>query len=155
MIYLRGPFLWIWGTWHVLWLGGLIWTAVAVRAGVDPLWIAFFWATLYTVFLPPEIIGARLNALRKDGVARTLSEFRQFLPVTYGKGPNGIGWKALGGFSALIDATVVGWLAWHVSPITGAVASVITWLTLAPHYGWRWLVGTFVTFLNPSTGPWA
>src|SRR5690606_37091853 len=34
MIYLRGPFLWIWGTWHVLWLAGLVWTAVAVLGGV-------------------------------------------------------------------------------------------------------------------------
>lgn len=141
MIYLRGPFLWIWGTWHVLWLAGLVWTAVAVLGGADPFWVALYWASLYTAFLPPEIIGSVLNGRRRDGVARTLSEFRQFLPVTYGKGPDGLGWKAFGGLSALIDASVVGWLAYHVSPLTGAVAAIVTWLTLAPHFGWRELVG--------------
>ena len=133
-IILAGPFLWAWGLWHVLWAAGLLWLWAA--PDLFPWWYAF----LYTAFLPLELAGAALDLKRKDGRARTLSEVRQYLPVTLGKGPKGAGWKALG-YSGLIDALIVGGLVYQVSPWAGAAVACLLALWLVPHFGWRERVG--------------
>jgi hypothetical protein len=133
-IILAGPFLFAWGLWHCLWAAGLLWLW-AVPALFLP-WYAF----LYTAFLPLEIAGAVLNARHKDGRARTLSEIRQYLPVTQGRGPEGVGWKAFG-YSGLIDAVIVGAIVYPLNPLGAAVVSSLLGLWLIPHFGWRGRVG--------------
>lgn len=134
-IILAGTFLWVWGVWHIAWAAGLLWISWA-----HPDALRFWFAALYTIFLPIEILGAVEDARAKDGRARTLSEIRQYLPVTLGKGPDGIGWKAFG-YSGIIDALIVGWLVYPWNPWLGAVVSVLIALWLVPHFGWRERVG--------------
>ena len=134
-IILRGPYLWAWGIWHAAWLAGLLWISWAA-----PDLMRVWFAGLYTVFLPIELLGALEDAERKDGVARTLSEIRQYLPVTLGKGPDGIGWKAFG-YSGIIDGIVVGWIIYPWHPWLGAVVACLLGLWLVPHFGWRERVG--------------
>lgn len=133
-IVLAGAYLWAWGLWHSLWAAGLLWL------WVNPVIAPWWFATLYTVFLPLEVSGAIVNERLRDGRARTLSEVRQYFPVTFGKGPNGIGWKAFG-YSGLVDAVVVGWLIYPISPLAGAVVASLLALWLVPHFGWRERVG--------------
>lgn len=81
-IVLAGGWLWGWGAWHAVWLGTLLWGGVVLLHGGDPRWVFTVFAGLYTVFFPMELAGVRGNRIHRDGRARTLSEFRQFLPVT-------------------------------------------------------------------------
>lgn len=134
MIRLAGPYLWAWGLWHALWAAGLLWL------GINPSIAPWWFAGLYSAFLPIEVSGAVLNARRGDGVARTLSEIRQYLPATLGKGPEGMGWKAFG-YSGLIDAVLVGWLIYPINQLAGAVVASLLAIWLVPHLGWRERVG--------------
>lgn len=99
-----------------------------------------WFAVLYTVFLPIEVSGAVMNQRHPDGIARTLSEIRQFLPATFGKGPDGIGWKAFG-YSGVIDAVVVGWLIYPSHQLVAAIVASLLAIWLVPHFGWRERVG--------------
>lgn len=143
-IELRGPWLWVWGAWHVLWVAGILWSGAAYALGLDPTWIYVWFATLYTLFFPLEFLGVRGNfrtqAQDERSIARTLSEFRQFLPTTAGKGPRGVGWRVLG-YSGVIDGAIVGLLIYPIWPLVGALVGTIVAIWLSPHFGWRERVG--------------
>lgn len=144
IILLTGRWAWAWGIWHALWLIGILWAGAAYLLGLDPVWIFVWFATLYTAFFPMEALGVLGNyrAVTDEewAVARTLSEVRQFIPLTLGKGPEGVGWKALG-YSGVIDGLIVGRMAYEVYPLAGAVIGTLVALWLSPHFGWRERVG--------------
>ena len=156
-IHLAGPFVWLWGAWHLVWLAApwLVW----------PLWgtdaLVATWYGIYAAFLPLEIVGAARNARQGDGRARTLSQWRQWLAERApGDRPGWLddvtSWRALAGgtgiYDALVSALLVGAAAVAAfsdvaGPTVGAPAGVlvgVAWgLTVAawlvPHFGWhRW-----------------
>lgn len=148
-IILAGFFLWAWGLWHAAWLASLVVLAPLAGLGyVAPSVLLITWLVLYAVFLPLEIAGVLGNARHRDGRARTLSEFRQYIPVTHGKGGSMVGWNALG-LLGLVDAVIVGWLAYQTYPLVGTViagalagiTSGVIALVLVPHFGVRHRVG--------------
>lgn len=129
------PFLILWGAWHVLWFAGLLWVTWAL-----PDYTRVYFAALYTIFWPLELAGVRLKYDKRDGLARTLSEVRQFLPVTQGRGHAMVGWKVLG-YSGVIDALIVGWILYPFNSIVAATFSCIVAILLVPHFGVRERVG--------------
>lgn len=136
-ITLKGRFLWIWGTWHVLWFVCLFWVPI-----FRPEWLEVYVRALYTVFLPLEAWGAweMQNDPPGTDLGTTLSEFRQFV-AQQGKGSDATGWKALAAGTAIGDAVLI----WHVfndvNPLFAAVMATVVWLWLAPHFSFREKVG--------------
>ena len=131
---LAGIWLWLWGAWHMAWLFGLVWIPFFRPEMAD-----LYFRVLYTVFLPMEIIGA-IDVSDDTGrqTAKTLSQFRQFVGQWGKEGkPVWLGWKALAGFTGLIDASILGWIVWDVNPLAGVLMGLVLALWLVPHFGWR------------------
>lgn len=129
----------MWVLWHVAWLFGFVWV---LRAGW-PTSVDMFFAVLYTVFLPVEVLGVVFNHAKRDEpeTARTLSQFRQRVAQEGKSESRGVGWPALAGGSAAIDACVMTMLVSTLHPVIGMVVGFTVFLWLAPHFGWREDVG--------------
>lgn len=156
-IKLAGPFLWLWGVWHVCWLAGFVVVAPLFGPEATALWFV----ALYSWFLPQEIIGATRK--NQDGRARTMSEFRQWVaqqakPDRPGFLDDLTSWRGLAAGSGILDAAVMGMIVGHYAmqwsfpfvgalyaPVAGVVIGSMWGLTLAlwlvPHFGWRGFFG--------------
>lgn len=144
-ITIAGTWAWLWGAWHVLWLGALVWAALLTGwLDLGPEALRAYIAALYTAFLPLEIVGFRdlLDDPPGREVAKTLSQWRQALAGFARDGsPWWLGWKAAAVLSAAIDGFWMGYLTWPTSRLLAVAVGIGITLWLAPHFAARENVG--------------
>lgn len=152
------PFFWAWVLWHLCWLAGFVPVPMLFGSEIAAGWFV----ALYTCFVPLEIAGVWRNNATRDGVPRTLSEFRELVAERSRNQPgfwdDFLSWKGVAGFSGVADAVVMGVIVgsqaqgWMVplvgpeyAPPVGACVGLVWGLGIAvwliPHLGWNEWVG--------------
>ena len=137
----------VWGPWHLIWAGVIVWGAQWVLwFGGDARTIRLIFAVLYTLFVPLEALGVidEANDPKDDGIeiAKTKSHWVQLI-AQMGKAHTPLWWgpKALAASFGLADALIVGWIVWPLYPALAIALGSGLALYLMPHYGDRATVG--------------
>ncbi len=145
-IHIRGPWAYIWGTWHVAWFAGL---GLALWQGPD--FAAWYYVALFLSFLPLEAIGLKdLMNDEGDEIAKQLSQWPQWVAQFANEGSTGwLGWKLLAASFGLAYGIVVAASVAHLAMPQfgdlGLAAGVFMGIAIAgwlmPHFGWREVFG--------------